>query len=98
VAWPFHYLDRGHARAVLGCGDPMARRFMKPDEMAFTVPYALYRSLLSRWRESFLSTGAWGSIQKKIAQSAEVWGDRPVPTQAASTRFPHGKIGINIFK
>jgi uncharacterized protein (DUF169 family) len=73
VAWPLYYLARGRSRAVLGCGDPSARKFMKPDEMTFTVPYGLYRSFLTRWRESFLVTDTWAVVRKKIARSAEAW-------------------------
>lgn len=75
VSWPLHYLATGRLRAVLGCGDPSARKFMKPDEMTFTVPYALYESFLARWEESFLTTPTWGVVQKKIARSKEAWGE-----------------------
>jgi len=75
VSWPLHYLAKGQLRAVLGCGDPSARKFMKPDEMTFTVPYALYTQFLARWRESFLTTDTWGVVRKKIARSREAWGE-----------------------
>lgn len=75
TSWPFHYLAQGQTRAVLGCGDPTARKFMKHDEMTFTVPYALYETFLARWSESFLAApGDWEGVKKKIVRSREVWG------------------------
>jgi uncharacterized protein (DUF169 family) len=75
VSWPLYYLAKGQTRAVLGCGDPSARKYMKPDEMTFTVPYALYESFLARWPESFLgAAGAWEAVKKKIARSRKAWG------------------------
>lgn len=73
TTWPLHYLAKGRPRAVLGCGDPSARKFMKPDEMTFTLPFALYEQLLARWPEAFLATKTWAGVQKKIARSREAW-------------------------
>lgn len=75
VTWPLHYLNQGRTRAVLGCGDPSARKFMKPDEMTFTVPYKLYKAFLSQWQESFLLTGTWEIVRKKIKKSRQAWGE-----------------------
>lgn len=75
VTWPLFYLAAGRTRAVLGCGDPSARKHMKPDEMTFTVPFALYRKFLARWEESFLTTPTWGVVRKKIARSKAAWGE-----------------------
>lgn len=77
VTWPLYYLAQGKARAVLGCGDPSARKFMKADEMTFTVPYVLYEAFLTRWRESFLQTDTWNVVKKKIVRSKEAWGELP---------------------
>ena len=77
VTWPLHYLAQGKPRAVLGCGDPSARKFMKPDEMTFTVPFVLYDAFLARWRESFLVTDTWDMVKKKIVKSKEAWGELP---------------------
>lgn len=75
VAWPLYYLSRGRTRAVLGCGDPSARKWMRPDEMTFTVPRALYDLFVSRWRDSFLTTDTWGTVRQKIARSRKAWGE-----------------------
>ncbi len=46
---------------------------MKTDELFFTVPFAMYRMMLDRWRESFLTAPARGKAKKKIAHSRKVW-------------------------
>jgi uncharacterized protein (DUF169 family) len=79
VTWPLHYLAQGRTRAVLGCGDPSARKYMKPDEMTFTVPFALYEAFLDRWRDSFLTTDTWNTVKKKIAKSKKAWGEQGEP-------------------
>lgn len=76
ATWPLYYQSKGRTRAVLGCGDPSARKFMKPDEMTFTVPYTLYQQFLARWPESFLPTKTWDVVKKKIARSREAWGEQ----------------------
>jgi uncharacterized protein (DUF169 family) len=78
VAWPFHFLERGQERAVLGGWDPSARKFFKTDELTLTVPLSLYQAMLSRWRESFLGKEVWDLCRKKINRSAKVWGEAEV--------------------
>ena len=73
VSWPLHYLAKGQLRAVLGCGDPSGRKFMKPDEMTFTVPYALYEMFIARWEASFLKTNCWDTVRIKIKKSDATW-------------------------
>jgi hypothetical protein len=75
VSWPLRYLAEGRPRAVLGCVDPSGRKFMKPDEMFFTVPMAMYEQFLARWEDSFLRTDEWAKIQGKIRKSAAAWGE-----------------------
>lgn len=75
VTWPLNYLDKGELKAVIGGWDPSDRPFMKTDELTFTVPLALYRMMLERWRESFLTAPAWENAAKKIARSRKAWGE-----------------------
>lgn len=75
VAWPLHYLSQGKVRAVLGGWDPSARRFHRPDELSFAMPWALFQKMVSRWSESFLTTDTWATVKKKIAHSRKVWGE-----------------------
>jgi uncharacterized protein (DUF169 family) len=41
VAWPLFYKEQGIEKAVLGGFDPSARKFMKTDELTFTVSWSL---------------------------------------------------------
>jgi uncharacterized protein (DUF169 family) len=75
VTWPLRYLAQGKLKAVLGGWDPSDRKFMKPDELTFTVPWTMFRSFTQRWPESFLTTKTWAIVQKKIARSRRVWGE-----------------------
>ncbi|MCK8601366.1 DUF169 domain-containing protein [Desulfoferrobacter suflitae] len=75
VTWPLHYLAQGKFKAVLGSPDPSNRKFLKTDEMTFSVPYEMYLQMLSSWRESFLAGATWEGVKKKIRRSRQVWGE-----------------------
>jgi uncharacterized protein (DUF169 family) len=73
VAWPLKYLERGQLKAVLGGWDPSDRKFLKPDEITFTVPYEMFERMVKRWRESFLTKDTWKTVRKKIELSRKAW-------------------------
>ncbi len=73
IMWPIKYLRRRQTRAVLGGWDPSARKFFKPDELSFTVPFHLYREMLEKYDSSFLKTNTWKTVQKKIELSKKTW-------------------------
>jgi uncharacterized protein (DUF169 family) len=73
ATWPLKYLEQGRLKAVLGGWDPSDRRFLKPDEITFAVPWEMFARMVTRWRESFLTRGAWGTVRKKIALSRKAW-------------------------
>lgn len=75
VAWPLHYLAKGQNRAVLGGWDPSARKFFKTDELSFTVPLAMFQSMLALYDRSFLRKHAWQTSQKKIERSKRAWNE-----------------------
>jgi uncharacterized protein (DUF169 family) len=75
LTWPLHFLVQGKSKAVLGGWDPTERRYVKTDELTFTVPGEMYLRMLSRWRESFLITKTWDSVRKKIERSKKAWGE-----------------------
>lgn len=78
AVWPLKYAARGEEKAVLGGWDPSARKFFKTDELSFTVPYSLYLRMIDRYPESFLKTGTWKTVQKKIQRSRNAWGETVV--------------------
>ena len=75
VTWPRKYMAQGQNRAVLGGWDPSARKFFKTDEISFTVPFGMFRQMLQRYEESFLTTNTWTNVQKKIDRSKKTWGE-----------------------
>jgi uncharacterized protein (DUF169 family) len=75
VTWPLHYLARGDLKAVLGSWDPSCRRFLKTDEITFTVPMEMFRRMTERWEESFLAGNTWQTVRKKILRSRRTWGE-----------------------
>ncbi|MBN1432700.1 MAG: DUF169 domain-containing protein [Methanomicrobiaceae archaeon] len=56
-------------RAVLGMFDPSARPCVPVDELTFAVPMKRFEQMVSYMEESFLITGAWNKVKKKIAMS-----------------------------
>jgi len=75
LTWPLRYLAEGKLKAVLGGWDPSDRKFLKPDEITFTVPAEMFNMMVQRWHESFLTTKTWEGIRKKIDRSRKVWGE-----------------------
>jgi hypothetical protein len=72
-----YYADTKPEKAVLGGFDPSARKFMKPDELTFTVPLSLYRKMLDALPESMFNGGKdWMNVRKKVERSAKAWGER----------------------
>jgi hypothetical protein len=77
MIWPAHYEARGLRKAALGGWDPSARKFFKTDELSFSVPFDMFIDMLRHYDESFLSTGTWQVVLKKIARSKKAWGEEP---------------------
>ncbi len=76
IAWPLYYQQKGQEKAVLGGFDPSARKFMKTDELTFTVPLSLYKKMLAALPESMFNVdGAWHEVRKKVNRSAKAWGE-----------------------
>jgi len=75
VSWPLRYLAQGKLKAVLGGWDPSERKFLKTDEITFTVPFEMFSRMVARWSESFLTTKTWEGIKKKMLKSRKAWGE-----------------------
>jgi uncharacterized protein (DUF169 family) len=75
VTWPIKYLEQGKLKAVLGGWDPSERRFIKADEITFTVPYEMFLRMLDQWPQSFLTADAWSQVKKRILRSQKAWGE-----------------------
>jgi uncharacterized protein (DUF169 family) len=75
VTWPLRYMAMGRLKAVLGGWDPSERKYLKPDELTFAVPYELFVRMVDRWEESFLKTATWGAVRKRVERSRKAWDE-----------------------
>ena len=53
-------------RAVIGMFDPSARPCVPEDVLTFAVPMKRFERMIGYMEESFLITGTWGSVKKRI--------------------------------
>jgi uncharacterized protein (DUF169 family) len=58
-----------HARGVIGLFDPSARPFVPADVLTFSAPMNKFMSMVDNMEESFLITGSWKKIQKRIGKT-----------------------------
>lgn len=76
VSWPLYYKEKGEEKAIIGGFDPSARKFLKVDELTFTVPLGLYEKMLAALPESvFTHETDWKNVRKKVDRSAKAWGE-----------------------
>ena len=75
IAWPLVLQQRGEEKAVLGGYDPSARKYLKTDELIFSVPMPLYRKMLDVMETSALTRDVWQEVCKKVRRSRRVWGE-----------------------
>lgn len=76
VAWPLVYQKRGRECAILGGFDLSVRKFLKTDEMLFSVPFSLYQKMLAAMEESALTRSTWNNVKKKVLKSQRAWGEQ----------------------
>ncbi|MCP4756569.1 MAG: DUF169 domain-containing protein [Proteobacteria bacterium] len=74
ITWPVHYYAQGKFKAVTGGTDPSARKYLKYDELIFSVHRELFKLMLNRWPESFLKQHAWHTVKKRIRRTNRIWG------------------------
>lgn len=76
ISWPLYYKGKGQEKAVIGGFDPSARKFMKTDELTFTVSLELYEKMLTALPDSmFAHETDWKGVHKKVERSAKAWGE-----------------------
>lgn len=56
--------DRQHA--IIGMFDVSARPYVKENELSFAVPFEKFKSMINNMDESFLITGSWEKVSKRI--------------------------------
>jgi len=75
ITWPINYHDRGKLKAVPGGWDPSARKYLKYDELIFSVHHDLFKLMLDRWSDSFLKQNVWHTVKKRIKRVNKVWDE-----------------------
>jgi uncharacterized protein (DUF169 family) len=76
VEYPYLEKDAARPRAVLGMFDISARMTVPADALTLAVPINKFQRMVANMDESFLTTGTWGSVQKRIAGAGHTGRDR----------------------
>jgi len=67
---PYLERDRESPRAVLGMFDVSARPHVPHDTLTFSVPISMLAGMIDDMDESFLITGSWGKVRRRLEQTA----------------------------
>lgn len=66
VHYPYIEKDSPRPRAVIGMFDVSARPCVAPEVLSFSVPMVKFRKMIDYMDESFLITGSWKKVQKRM--------------------------------
>jgi len=66
VYHPFAQIEASHPRPVIGMFDVSARPHVAEDELTFSLPITRLLTMINYMEESFLITGSWKKILKRI--------------------------------
>lgn len=66
VDYPYRELKSETNRAVLGMFDVSARPYVPSSTLTFAVPWPRFTSMVDNIGESFLITGSWNKVRKRI--------------------------------
>ena len=62
ITWPRKFLQQGKMRAVIGGFDINCLKYLKENELTYTVPFELFLEMLAKWPHSMLGTKAWKRV------------------------------------
>ncbi len=71
VQYPYLEKDANCPRGVLGMFDVSARPHIHKDVLSFSVPMSKFVNMINNMEESFLITGSWSKVHKRIEAGAE---------------------------
>lgn len=66
VYHPFQQIESHHPRPVIGMFDISARPFVDKHELSFAVPIKKFMTMAGNMDESFLITGSWEKVKKRL--------------------------------
>lgn len=70
ISYPLAESKRAEPRAVLGMFDVSARPFVKDGVLSFAAPMKKFRAMVGDMDESFLTTGSWEKVSRRIARNS----------------------------
>ncbi len=70
VQYPYIEKESDSPKAVVGMFDVSARPFVSEDVLSFSVPMNKFTTMVENIEESFLITGSWARIQKRMKKAA----------------------------
>lgn len=68
IDYPYRELQSDHPRAVLGMFDVSARYCIPAHMLTFAVPWPKFIRMVDNMEESFLITGSWNKVRKRMAK------------------------------
>jgi len=71
VQYPLLEKDTARPRAVLGMLDVSARPCVQPDVMTIAIPMTRFVRMIENMEESFLITGSWGKVKRRIVSGTK---------------------------
>jgi len=71
IYYPYLEKDAPRPRAVLGMFDPSARPCVPANTLSFAVPMVKFIKMIDYMDESFLITGTWDRVRKRIGKGQE---------------------------
>lgn len=72
IYYPWLEQQKDYPKAVLGMFDPSARPCVMLDVLTMAIPMRKFEKMIGYMEESFLITGSWEKVKKKIRMSAEM--------------------------
>ncbi len=66
VQYPYLEKDSRQPKGVIGMFDVSARPFVPENVLTFAVPMSKFAAMVENMEESFLTTGSWQAVQKRI--------------------------------
>ncbi|MDD1717693.1 MAG: DUF169 domain-containing protein [Methanoregulaceae archaeon] len=73
IYYPWLEQQKENPKAVLGMFDPSARPCVMLDVLTIAIPMKKFAKMIGYMEESFLITGTWEKVKKKIRRSAEIY-------------------------
>ncbi len=64
ISWPIKFLRQGKTKSVIGGFDINCLKYLKENELTYTIPFDLFLEMLEKWPQSMVGTKTWKRIMK----------------------------------